>query len=200
MSKWFWLGLGLVIGIVAIVAITSLQPYTLRGSEIDPPIPAPEIVLSSTHGGEYRLSDQKGRLVVMFFGYTYCPDVCPVTVSEMRTLRSRLGAQADNVDFVYITVDPARDTVEHMTNYLSIFDPAIIGLTGSEAQLEPVWAPYGVWRQIEEGATAAGYLVSHSSRLYLIDRNNQLRATYFYGTPVDDIESDLRHLLKERVQ
>jgi protein SCO1 len=156
--------------------------------------------LSSTQGGDYRLSEQQGKLVLIFFGYTSCPDVCPITVSEMRLLRSRLGDRADNVDFVYITVDPARDTLDQMTNYLNVFDPAIIGLTGTEEELEPVWAPYGVWREIEEGATAAGYLVGHSSRLYLIDRSNRLRATYPFGTPVEDIEADLRHLLKERVQ
>jgi protein SCO1 len=200
MGKWFWLGVGLLAGIVVMIVFTALQPYKLRGSEIDSPIPAPEIVLSSTHGGEYRLSEQKGKLVLIFFGYTSCPDVCPVTVSEMRTLRSRLGDRAENVDFVYITVDPERDTLTQMTNYLSVFDPSIIGLTGTEAELEPVWAPYGVWREIEDGATAAGYLVSHSSRLYLIDRSNHLRATYSYGTPVEDLEADLRHLLKERVQ
>jgi protein SCO1 len=200
MSKWFWLGIGLVIGIAAMVVVTSLQPYTLRGSEIDPPVPAPEIHLSSTHGGEYKLSDQKGHLVLMFFGYTSCPDVCPVTLSEMRQLRSRLGNLASNVDFVYVTVDPERDTLDHMTNYLNAFDPGVIGLTGSVAELEPVWAPYGVWREIQEGATAAGYLVGHSSRLYVIDRNNQLRATYPFGTPIEDVESDLRYLLKERVQ
>jgi protein SCO1 len=200
MSKWFWLGIGLVIGIVAMVGVMSLQPYTLRGSEIDPPIPAPEIHLSSTHGGAYKLSDQRGHLVVMFFGYTSCPDVCPVTLSEMRQLRSRLGNLSSNVDFVYVTVDPERDTLDHMTNYLNAFDPGVIGLTGSVAELEPVWAPYGVWREIQEGATAAGYLVGHSSRLYVIDRNNNLRATYSFGTPVEDVESDLRYLLKERVQ
>lgn len=200
MSKWIWLGMGIAAGVLAVVAFTVFQPYNLRGSEIDSPNPAPEIVLSSTHGGEYRLSEQKGRLVLIFFGYTSCPDVCPITVSEMRQLRRSLGDRAEEVDFVYITVDPARDTMEQMTNYLNVFDPAIIGLTGSEAELEPVWAPYGVWREIEEGATAAGYLVSHSSRLYLIDRSNRLRATYSFGTPVEDVEADMRYLLKERVQ
>lgn len=200
MSKWFWLGIGLVAGIAATAAAVLLQPYTLRGSEIDPSVPAPEIVLSSTHGGEYKLSEQKGQLVLIFFGYTSCPDVCPITLSEMRELRSRLGDQAQEIDFVYITVDPDRDTLDHMTNYLNAFDPEVIGLTGSETDLEPVWAPYGVWREIEEGATAAGYLVGHSSRLYLIDRSNHLRATYTFGTPVDDVEADLHHLLKERVQ
>jgi protein SCO1 len=200
MRKWFWLGIGLVVGIAAMVAVPSLQPYTMRGSEIDPPVPAPEIVLASTHGGEYKLSDQKGRLVLIFFGYTSCPDVCPITLSEMRQIRSRLGDRASDVDFVYVTVDPERDTLDHMTNYLNAFDPAVIGLTGSEEAMEPVWAPYGVWREIQEGATAAGYLVGHSSRLYLIDRNTNLRSTYSFGTPVEDVEADLRFLLKERVQ
>jgi protein SCO1 len=200
MSKWFWLGIGLAIGAAAMVAVLTLQPYHLRGSEIDPPVPAPEIILSSTQGGAYALSEQMGKLVLIFFGYTSCPDVCPVTLSEMRLLRSRLGDRAKDIDFVYITVDPARDTLEHMTRYLNAFDPAIIGLTGTEEELAPVWAPYGVYREIQEGASAAGYLVDHSSRLYLIDRSNRLRATYTYGTPVDEVEADLRHLLKERVQ
>jgi len=200
MRKAFWLVIGLVLGFVAVAAVTMLQPYKLRGSEIDSASSAPEIILTSTHGGEYRLSQQKGKLVLIFFGYTSCPDVCPITVSEMRQLRSRLGNRAENIDFVYITVDPSRDTLDRMANYLGVFDPAIIGLTGTEEELEAVWAPYGVWRQIEPGQTAAGYLVSHSSRLYLIDRSNRLRATYAFGTPVEDVEADLRYLLKERVQ
>jgi protein SCO1/2 len=138
MSKWFWLAIGLVIGAAAMVAVMTLQPYHLRGSEIDPPVPAPEIILSSTQGGAYALSEQKGKLVLIFFGYTSCPDVCPVTLSEMRMLRSRLGDRAKEIDFVYITVDPARDTLEHMSRYLNAFDPAIIGLTGTEEELAPV--------------------------------------------------------------
>jgi protein SCO1 len=94
MGKWFWLGIGLFVGIAGVAGAVLLQPYTLRGSEINPSVPAPEIVLSSTHGGEYKLSDQKGELVLIFFGYTSCPDVCPITLSEMRELRSRLSDQA----------------------------------------------------------------------------------------------------------
>ncbi|MEN4041573.1 MAG: SCO family protein [Anaerolineaceae bacterium] len=200
MSKGLWLGLGLLGGVMLVAALTFFRPYQLKGSAIDPPNPAPEIVLSSTHGGDYRLSAQKGKLVLIFFGFTSCPDVCPLTISDMRQLRNRLAHRAENVDLVIITVDPARDTLERMANYLGAFDAAIIGLTGSEAELEAVWASYGVWREIDPGATAAGYLVNHSTRMYLIDRNNRLRATYAFGTPVADIEADLRYLMNERVQ
>ncbi len=106
-------------------------------------------------------------------------------------------AAADSVDVVIITVDPQRDTPERIQAYASGFDPAFTGLSGSEAQLEPVWQGYGVYRAITGSHHDANYGVDHSTRIYLIDTSNHLRATYAYGTPVQDLADDIRYLLKE---
>jgi len=191
-----WLGLGVVLGLVAVVAVTLTRPYTLRGSRIDPPLPAADFELAGVDGQPFRMSDQRGKITLIFFGYTTCPDICPATLSEMKQIRKRLGEDADRVSFVFITVDPQRDTPERMRDYVASFDPAIHGLTGSEAQLEPVWKAYGVYRGIQEVDSAVGYLVDHTARVYLVDAQGNLSVTYSFGTPVDDMLLDLRYLLK----
>lgn len=191
--------LGLAVGLLFLgMALTTLnRSYTLRGSQIDPPLPAPDFVLQDGQGNDYRLSDQRGRLVLMFFGYTTCPDICPATLGEMKQVRNRLGEQADEVEFVFVTVDPARDTPERVGKYASSFDPTFVGLSGTEEAMTQVWADYGVYREERENGSVAGYLVDHSTRTYLIDRAGNLRLTYTFGTPVDDFVQDLRHLIKE---
>ena len=193
-----WAVVGVVLGLILAAGAFFARPYTLRGSEIDPPVAAPDVVLPATDGSTFRLADQQGRLVVMFFGYTFCPDVCPATLSEMKQAAEKLGPQAGQVRFVFITVDPQRDSVQRLQAYLNAFHPDLIGLSGSEAELQPVWNAYGVFRAVRSGSSPQNYLVDHSARTYLIDRQGRLRLTYSFGTPVDDLVGDIRHLLKER--
>lgn len=193
-----WAVVGVVLGLILAAGAFFARPYTLRGSEIDPPVAAPDVVLPATDGSTFRLADQQGKLVVMFFGYTFCPDVCPATLSEMKQAAEKLGPQAAQVRFVFITVDPQRDSVQRLQAYLNAFHPDLIGLSGSEAELQPVWNAYGVFRAVRSGSSPQNYLVDHSARTYLIDRQGRLRLTYSFGTPVDDLVGDIRHLLKER--
>jgi protein SCO1/2 len=106
MGKWL---LGELIAIAAVMGIwaeTFSQAYTFRGSLIDPPMPAPDFTLNNQYGQPFRLSEQRGKLVLIFFGYTNCPDVCPSTLAQFRQVRTQLGTQAERVQFVFITVDP----------------------------------------------------------------------------------------------
>lgn len=194
----FWLAVGALLGWVVMMGLASLRPYQLRGSVIDSNAPAPEIVLAATDGSTYSLRERQGRVALIFFGYTSCPDVCPATLSEMREVRKALGERAADVDMLFITVDPARDSLERMGMYVSLFDPAILGLTGSPEALEAVYRAYGVTVEFQTETTAAGYLVTHSSRVYVVDRAGKLRLTYPFGTAVDDIVQDVRYLLKEK--
>ena len=189
-----FLVLGLALGLVIVGAVVLLRPYTPSGSLIEPPVPAPDFTLPSTQG-DFRLADQRGKMVLIFFGYTTCPDVCPATLGEMKTVH-RLGNAADNVRFVFITVDPERDSVERAGQYAGNFHPAFFGLSGSEEQLAPVWKGYGVYREkrVQEGS-AAGYLMDHSSQVYMINADGNLRMTFAFGTPVDDIYRDVKHYL-----
>ena len=192
---WFLLVMIAVVGIVFGFVIK--RPYTFRGSVIDPAVPAPEFSLLSSQGGEYRLGSRTGKFILIFFGYTHCPDVCPTTLYEMKEIKARLKDKAENIEFVFITVDPERDTQEQLTRYLASFDGSFFGLTGTNEQLEMVWKDYGVYREIQETDNSLGYLVDHTSRLYLINSQGELMMTYLYETTLDEIVSDLNHLIKK---
>ncbi len=187
-----WVLGGAALFFAAAVGLVLAQPYTLRGSAIVPPAPAPEIAL-----GDYRLSAEQGKVVMLAFGYTTCPDICPATLGEFKQVLEGLGKDAENVQMLFITVDPARDTPERMDAYTAAFDPRIRGLSGSEEELQAVWGAYGVTRIIREVGSKAGYLVDHSTRIYVVDGAGNLRATYAFGTPVADLVSDLRFLVRE---
>jgi protein SCO1 len=195
-----YLILGVVIGLAIITAVVFARPYSLRGSQIDPPVPAPDFTLTDGLGNGWTLSDQQDKIVLIFFGYTYCPDVCPATLGELKSVRAQLGKPAEDVQVVFITVDPERDTPERIGKYVAAFDPTFVALSGSQADLEPVWKAYGVYRQIQPNASGAGYLVDHTARTYLIDRSGSLRVSYSFGTPLDDFVQDVKFLLKESVQ
>jgi protein SCO1/2 len=198
MSKWFWLGLGIGLGVLIVVGAALIRPYTLKGSAIQPPYPAPEIILNDSRGGTFKLSSQQGKPVVLFFGYTRCPDVCPATMADYKKILANLGSKADQVTFVLVTVVPAFDSAATMDAYLANFDPRIVGLVGTEAQLMPVWEEYGVYRETtHHGGNTPEELESHSARIYGIDKQGQMRVTYSNGTPYEDIESDLQYLLRE---
>jgi protein SCO1/2 len=193
------LGLAILTGFGAVLLAQVFRPpYRYQGSLLDPPVSATDFTLTDQHGQAFRLSDQRGRAVLLFFGYTHCPDVCPVTLSLFKQVRARLGPAAASARFVYITVDPERDTPAAVGAYVSNFDPAIIGLTGSRAQLEPIWQAYGVYQARVEAGSAAGYLVDHSAYVYAIDPNGDLRLTYAFGSDGEALWQDLSHLLAEK--
>lgn len=189
------------ISLVALVALVALililtQEYQFEGAVIDPAQPAPPLDLIDSTGQEFDLKKHQGNVVLIFFGYTSCPDVCPTTLSEMKRVKAALGEAAEDVQVVFVTVDPDRDTFEKLDAYVSLFDPSFIGLTGSSEALEKAWKDYGVFREIDtESETAADYLVNHSSRLYLVDPDGKLAVTYSYGTPADTIAKDVNYIL-----
>jgi len=187
----FWLVLGLAAGLILTAGLALARTHTLNGSVLEPPQPAAQIALE-----DFRLSDQKGKVVLVFFGYTFCPDVCPATLGTMKRVLERLGNQADQVEMVFITVDPQRDTTEKMDAYTQAFDARIIGLSGTEAELEQVWKAYWVFHEAQPAGSNGAYTVNHSSQVFLIDPQGDLRTTYAFGTPAEDIAADVRFLLK----
>ena len=192
-------GLGLLslIGVVLAAVLYFPKTDSFRGTLYDPALPAAEIELTRDNGSSFRLSGLRGNVVLLFFGYTSCPDVCPTTLSELRKVNEELGSAASQVKVVYVTVDPERDTPETIQKYVSIFNPSFIGLSGSVEELQLVWNEYGVYREIDQvTASASGYLITHSSRVYVIDQNGNLRLSYSFGTLVEDILHDLKILLK----
>ncbi len=166
-----------------------------RGGVLDPPRPAPEFALQGADGREFRLSRQRGQVVVVAFGYTFCPDVCPTTLAEFAQIKGRLGPAEQQVRFVFITVDPERDSPERLRAYTGAFDRSFLGLTGTAAQLEGVRKAYGVIarKQVVPG-TSAAYLMDHSAFTYVVDRDGRLRLMFPFGTSVDDMTHDIQLL------
>jgi protein SCO1 len=200
---FFFLGIGVALVVTALVGTLYFrQSYTYQGSLINPPAPAPEIELVDQHGEPFKLSereDEDGRrkVAMIFFGYVHCPDVCPVTLSEYRQVKASLGEKAEAVDFIFVTVDPERDTQDILGKHLANFDPQFIGLTGSRPALEKVWADYGVFVYQHEPTEAGGYLVDHTARVYVVDRNGDLRLTYLFGSGAEMMAEDMWHLVDE---
>ena len=195
-------GIGVLMGLAVLAGMTllvvSAQPYALHGSVIDPAISAPTLPLPATNGSTFDLAQQKGKLLLVFFGYTSCTDVCPATLAQLRQVVDQLGKQSGAVQVVFVTVDPQRDTLEKMQSYVSAFHSDFIGLTGTSGQLDPVWKAYGVYHEIQpNSAQPDNYTVDHSTFVYLIDPKGQLRLTFPLGTNVDDMVQDIRYLLKE---
>lgn len=193
-----FLSLGVTAALLLIAAVALSQPYNFHGSVIQSPSAAPDFSLPRGTASTFHLADQRGKLVLLFFGYTSCPDVCPTTLADLKQVRQRLGNDADKVQVVFVTVDPDRDTPERTANYAAQFDPSFAGLSGTQAQLGPVWQAYGVYHQLNKKSPSdTTYEVEHSSQVYLLDGSGNLRMTFAFGTPVDDVLADVRQILKK---
>jgi len=200
--RTFFVGLAsfLLIGVVAVGVFLFSKPASFRGTMYAEPYPpAPEIELTRDNGASFKLSGMRGNIVLLFFGYTSCPDVCPTTMAELKQALEALHQNdAKQVKVLFVTVDPERDTPERVQEYVDHFNSDFIGLSGTESELADVWKDYGVFRENVEGTSAAGYLVNHTARVTLIDRNGNLRLSYAFDTPVDSIVHDLKLVLKEK--
>lgn len=186
----------LVAAVVSLAAqAAGIPPPALKAGVFDPPRQAPDFFLQSSAGGELRLSRYRGQVVVLAFGFTSCPQVCPTTLAVLAQARKKLGAAGDGIQVVYITVDPERDDAVRMKKYLGTFDSSFIGFTGTPEQLARVREHYGVFA--EKKSFGNDYSVAHSTSVFLIDRSGRIRALMPYGRSPDDYVHDLRILLAQ---
>jgi len=181
--------------LAAIAAAPVTGAPALKAGVFDPPREAPQFSLQSSSGGKLELRSYRGKVVILGFGFTWCTDVCPVTLATLQQVRRKLGAAADDVQIVYITVDPERDNPARMQAYLHAYDPTFVGGTGTADELGAVRRDYGIVAQ--KHVKGSSYSVAHSSFTYLIDRRGQLRALMPYGRGPDDYVHDLQILLAE---
>jgi len=169
--------------------------YTYKGGELDPPLLIPNFELTDTSGEAFQLSDTEDKLTLVYFGYTFCPDVCPLTLWDVKqSLEGLVGRE--QVQTVFISVDPERDTPAALADYVSAFDPTFIGLTDDETKTQEVLSLFGAEAHkefVENSSTH--YLVSHTTRLYLLTPGRNLQLTYPYGFAPEDLRADLAHLL-----
>jgi protein SCO1/2 len=213
LSHYLLFGVALLLGLAAVLAAVFVRrPYTYKGSLIDPAAPAADFTLTDQHGQTFRLGDQRGDVVLLFFGYTNCPDECPATMANFKQIKTALGDKASRVRFVMVTVDPQRDASQQLGEFMDKFDPSFIGLTGTLPQLQTVWKDYWVSETTSSDsgqATAepghahdagtASYQVGHSTYVYAIDVNGDLRLTYALGTDSQLMAQDVSHLLDEKI-
>ncbi|MDM8530489.1 SCO family protein [Anaerolineales bacterium HSG25] len=183
-----WVGL-------TILLTSCSTAHHFNGAELDPPLTIPDFELIDTTGQPFRLSKVDADLILVYFGYTYCPDVCPLTLWNVKQALEGLAGR-EHVQTIFITVDPERDTPETLAVYMPAFEADFIGLTGDQAQIQTVLHAFGATATKEELLNSkTQYLVSHTSRLYLLTPGRKAQLTYSYGFSIDDLRADLAHLL-----
>jgi protein SCO1/2 len=167
----------------------------------EPPLPVLEVLggefaLPSTIGRRAKLADFRGRLVLLNFGFTSCPDVCPTVLSRMRQALIDLGDEAAQVQPLFVTIDPERDTLEKLGPYVTFFHPAFVAMSGSPAETRAVAELFKVYYEREDDAVI-GYGFSHSDQIYLIDREGRVRATFASNVRNADMVATIRRLIAE---
>lgn len=189
--------LNLTLLVLVMLAACGPPEPSYRGSVLEEPVAVPDFALTDQNGQTFHLSDQSGSVVLLFFGYTQCPDVCPTTLATWRKVHEALSDDAARVRFVFVTVDPERDTVERLGLHVNAFNPDFIGLTGSEEDLDAVYEFFDIVHEKDTSSgSAAGYLVNHTATAFLLDPEGRWRLREKYGTPAEDIAHDIQQLLE----
>jgi protein SCO1/2 len=149
------------------------------------------------HNGQRRtLADFKGKVVVVFFGFTQCPDVCPTSMTELAKVKQQLGPDGDKLQGIFITVDPERDTAELLKAYMANFDPSFLALVPTLAELPELAKAFKIYYKKVEGKTPSSYTMDHSAGSYVYDAAGRVRLYHRYGSPTEGLVSDVRTLMK----
>ncbi len=168
-----------------------------------------EFSAPSSLGREVSLSEFHDKVVLLFFGYTSCQDVCPATLAHLQSLVSSLGKASDDVQVLFVTVDPENDTADHLRQYLARFDPKFVGLTGSREEIDQITSLFIVKHGQSHGVevsneynrgetfTDRSFLYSHSQQIYLLDKLGRTRALFFTGSPLKEMQEAVNALLTE---
>ena len=167
-----------------------------QGVDITGAAYAKNLALTDQNGRARTLTDFKGKVVVIFFGYTQCPDVCPTTMAELAQVKKTLGADGERVQGVFVTVDPQRDTAEILKGYMASFDPSFIALRGTPEQTDAAAKEFKVFYAKVPGRTEGSYTVDHTAGSYILDADGKVRLFERYGSGAAALTADLKALLK----
>lgn len=185
-------GLGVIVYAVLLMSSEPRDGTSVKEREI--PFNA-DFTLTDHHGVDRTAEDFKGQWLLVFFGFTNCPDVCPTTLSEIAAVMEGLGENRSMVQPLFISIDPERDTIDALAEYLPNFDPGIIGLTGTPEQIAKTAQHFFVYFEKIEGVTKADpYMMGHSSQVLLFDTAGAFVTTWPYGTFAEDILGDIMEL------
>jgi protein SCO1 len=192
-----WLAAGLV-GLLALVGLAGCdQKAAFSGIDITGADYAQGFTLTDHNGQKRRLADFKGRVVVVFFGYTQCPDVCPTSLSELAQAKQLLGPQGDKLQGLFVSVDPERDTPEIMRAYMASFDPGFLALYAQPNELPELAKSFKVYYKKVEGKTPTSYTMDHSAGSYVYDTQGRVRLYHRYGSGAQALAGDVKTLLAE---
>lgn len=185
-------GLVVVVGIAATLftVYQQTQPKKPQAVAFGGPF-----TMQSSAGGAFTEQDLKGKPTMMFFGYTFCPDVCPTTLFEATNWRKELGLTNDDVRILFVSVDPERDTPETLNTYLASFGQDLVGLTGTQEQVDDMKKTFGIFGEKVETEGASDYLVNHTATLFLLDAEGNLAGTIGYGENKESAIAKLRRLV-----
>jgi protein SCO1 len=188
----------LVLSFLAVWALTACSPETpkFNGIDITGADYAKGFTLTDHNGQSRSLTDFKGKVVVLFFGYTQCPDVCPTSMNELTEVKHLLGKDADKLQGVFVTVDPARDTAEMLKAYLTNFDPTFVAFVPTADELTDVAKRFKIYYKKQEGKTPTSYTMDHSAGSYVYDTQGNLRLYSRYGSGAKVLAQDIQTLLK----
>lgn len=156
---------------------------------------ARDFELTSHDGKRVNLSHFEGKVVILFFGFMHCPDICPTTLTELNGLMNTLGTDAQSVQVLFVTVDPERDKMENLAPYMEVFNPDFLGLWGTSDEIETVTKEFKVIYQKVAGSTPDRYSVDHSAGTYVFDKNGKVRLFVPYGADTESLTKDIRLLI-----
>jgi protein SCO1/2 len=165
---------------------------------VDPPVALTDFSLPNSQLGTTTLTDLTGKFSLFTFGYTHCPDVCPINLAQFRQLDMLLDSAADNLNFVFVSVDGARDTPAVLAEHLPLFDTALLGLTGDDAAIQTLTNQFGVTYKLEKSTPdQTDYAVSHTASSFLVDPQGRILRVYSYGYDPDLVSQDIETLLQQ---
>jgi protein SCO1/2 len=182
--------------LVAVAAIGATALYMFRPPQRPLGVTGQEFALASTQGGTFTQADLLGRPSLVFFGYTFCPDVCPTTLAETTAWRAQLGLTAEDLRIIFVTVDPERDTAEMVKDYVEAFDQSVIGLVGSPEETEKAKAAFGVFSEKSGDVESEFYLVDHTALTFLIGADGSFEGTIAYEEASDTALGKIERLVK----
>lgn len=157
-----------------------------------------ELALTGHDGKPRALADFRGKLVVLSFGFTHCPDICPTTLADTAAAMKKLGPDAARVQVLFMTVDPERDTPEVLAKYVPAFDPGFVGLSGDAAATQRAAKEFKIFYEKRAAGAPGAYTVDHSAQSYVLDAQGRLRLLVRHDRIAQDLAEDLRTLLKEK--
>ncbi len=185
----------LLLAALLLVACTA-SPPAFRGTDLSMVGWGKDVTLTAHTGARVSTADFRGKVTVLFFGYTHCPDICAPTLTKLAAVRKALGSDAEKVQVLFITVDPKHDTPKQLAAFVPKFDPSFIGLTGTPAEIGAVAAEYKVAYSQTPARPQQQVLIDHSGGMLVKDRTGKLRLLFKNDMPVADMTADLRLLLR----